>query len=91
MKYAKGKEKKKTFVVDRVYRFDPSRFILEHYVDGDLVNDQNPTNRSPASKDNLHVWGTFLSFDLDIFSHLLYQYNNQLIRTRFTSDVLGVI
>ncbi|KAL1980672.1 hypothetical protein VTN96DRAFT_3652 [Rasamsonia emersonii] len=39
------------------YWFDPSRFILEHYVDGDLVNDANPVNRSPASPDNLHVWG----------------------------------
>ena len=40
-------------------RFDPSRFIVEHYVDGDLVNDESPTNRSLASPDNLHVWGMF--------------------------------
>ncbi|KAE8336778.1 hypothetical protein BDV24DRAFT_154915 [Aspergillus arachidicola] len=39
------------------YWFDPSGFIVEHYVDGDLVNDQLPTNRSLASPDNLHVWG----------------------------------
>ncbi|KAJ5806095.1 oxidoreductase [Penicillium pulvis] len=39
------------------YWFDPSRFILEHYVDGDLVNDEYPTNRSLASPDSLHVWG----------------------------------
>ncbi|RHZ50595.1 uncharacterized protein CDV56_103787 [Aspergillus thermomutatus] len=39
------------------YWFDPSGFILEHYVDGDLVNEDYPTNRSPASPNNLHVWG----------------------------------
>lgn len=38
-------------------RFDPSKFILEHYVDGDLVEDETPINRSKASPDNLHVWG----------------------------------
>ncbi|KAI9730594.1 MAG: hypothetical protein M1834_005837 [Cirrosporium novae-zelandiae] len=37
--------------------FDPSRFILEHYVDGDLVDSSQPVNRQPASPDNLHVWG----------------------------------
>ncbi|KAJ5198603.1 uncharacterized protein N7498_007720 [Penicillium cinerascens] len=39
------------------YWFDTSRFILEHYVDGDLVDDEHPINRSQASPDNLHVWG----------------------------------
>ncbi|BAE54542.1 unnamed protein product [Aspergillus oryzae RIB40] len=39
------------------YWFDTSRFIIEHYVDGDLVNDQHQTNRSLATPDNLHVWG----------------------------------
>ncbi|KAK7206987.1 oxidoreductase [Myxozyma melibiosi] len=39
------------------YWFDPSKFILEHYVDGDLVNDETKTNRVPASPDGLHVWG----------------------------------
>ncbi|KAJ3545425.1 hypothetical protein NM208_g2505 [Fusarium decemcellulare] len=39
------------------YWFDPSRFILEHYVDGDLVNEEHATNRSKASPNNLHVWG----------------------------------
>ncbi|KAF9888931.1 hypothetical protein FE257_008100 [Aspergillus nanangensis] len=39
------------------YWFDPSRFIIEHYVDGDLVDDQLPTNRSLASPNNLHIWG----------------------------------
>jgi catechol 2,3-dioxygenase-like lactoylglutathione lyase family enzyme len=46
-------------------RFDPSRFIMEHYVDGDLVNDETPINRTQASPDNLHVWGKpcFTRFD----------------------------
>ncbi|KAH6999321.1 oxidoreductase [Ilyonectria destructans] len=39
------------------YWFDTSRFILEHYVDGDLVNKDYPTNRVKASPDNLHIWG----------------------------------
>ncbi|KAH9217849.1 Glyoxalase/Bleomycin resistance protein/Dihydroxybiphenyl dioxygenase [Leptodontidium sp. 2 PMI_412] len=39
------------------YWFDPSRFIMEHYVDGDLVNDETPINRTQAAPDNLHVWG----------------------------------
>ncbi len=38
-------------------RFDPSKFIIEHYVDGDLVNDKTPTGRIKAHPDNLHVWG----------------------------------
>jgi hypothetical protein len=39
------------------YWFDPSRFILEHYVDGDLVNDETPINKTQAALDNLYVWG----------------------------------
>ncbi|KAJ5982940.1 hypothetical protein N7481_005039 [Penicillium waksmanii] len=39
------------------YWFDTSRFILEHYVDGDLINDTSPTERELASPSNLHVWG----------------------------------
>jgi hypothetical protein len=38
-------------------RFDPSRFILEHYVDGDLVDETHPTHREKAAPGNLHVWG----------------------------------
>jgi len=30
---------------------------MEHYVDGDLVNDETPINRTKAAPDNLHVWG----------------------------------
>ena len=39
------------------YWFDPSRFILEHYVDGDLVDISHPTQKSAASHDGIHVWG----------------------------------
>jgi len=39
------------------HRFDTAHFILEHYVDGDLVDNSEPPHRSLASKDNLHVWG----------------------------------
>jgi hypothetical protein len=38
-------------------RFDPAGFILEHYVDGDLLDMSEPTHKNLASPDNLHVWG----------------------------------
>ena len=38
-------------------RFDTSKFILEHYVDGDLVNCETPINRDVASPDGLYIWG----------------------------------
>ena len=40
-----------------VPRFDPAGFIMEHYVDGDLLDMREPTHRTKASPDNLHVWG----------------------------------
>ncbi|CZR67988.1 related to 2,3-dihydroxybiphenyl-1,2-dioxygenase [Phialocephala subalpina] len=39
------------------YWFDPSKFIMEHYVDGDLVNDETPINRKATTEAQLHVWG----------------------------------
>jgi hypothetical protein len=42
------------------YWFDPSKFIVEHYVDGDLVNDETPLTRTKAGPNNLHVWGAIL-------------------------------
>jgi hypothetical protein len=39
------------------YWFDPSGFILEHYVDGDLLDMNEPTHHTKAAPDNLHVWG----------------------------------
>jgi len=41
-------------------RFDSSKFILEHYIDGDLVDERTPTNRNAAAPGNLHVWGKSL-------------------------------
>ncbi|KAK4224068.1 Glyoxalase/Bleomycin resistance protein/Dihydroxybiphenyl dioxygenase [Podospora fimiseda] len=39
------------------YWFDPSGFIMEHYVDGDLLDMKEPTHHNKAAPDNLHVWG----------------------------------
>ncbi|KAK3389261.1 Glyoxalase/Bleomycin resistance protein/Dihydroxybiphenyl dioxygenase [Podospora didyma] len=39
------------------YWFDPSKFILEHYVDGDLLNMNEPTHHTKEGPGNLHVWG----------------------------------
>lgn len=39
------------------YWFDPSKFVMEHYVDGDLLDQSYPTQRSKSSPDSLHVWG----------------------------------
>ncbi|KAK4169807.1 Glyoxalase/Bleomycin resistance protein/Dihydroxybiphenyl dioxygenase [Cladorrhinum sp. PSN259] len=39
------------------YWFDPSGFIMEHYVDGDLLDMREQTHHNKASLDNLHVWG----------------------------------
>lgn len=38
-------------------RFDPAGFIMEHYVDGDLLDMREPTHKTKAGPDNLHVWG----------------------------------
>jgi hypothetical protein len=53
------------------YWFDPSRNIIEHYVDGDLVNDKVETTRTQAGPGNLHVWGMFTSSPLSRKSILL--------------------
>ncbi|KAI8931148.1 hypothetical protein NX059_011501 [Plenodomus lindquistii] len=39
------------------YWFDGSGNIVEHYVDGDLVNEDTPWRRVPAGPDSLYVWG----------------------------------
>ncbi len=38
-------------------RFDGSGNIVEHYSDGDLVNEDTPFSREAAAPDTLHVWG----------------------------------
>lgn len=40
-----------------IYRFDGSGNIVEHYSDGDLVNEDTPMTRNAAAADTLHVWG----------------------------------
>lgn len=57
------------------YWFDPSGFILEHYVDGDLLDMREPTHNTKAAPDNLHVWGKL--------------YGNVLARIDDTDNVLG--
>lgn len=39
------------------YWWDTSKFMVEHYVDGDLVNHEAATTRSAAGPDGLHIWG----------------------------------
>ncbi|KAK3386867.1 Glyoxalase/Bleomycin resistance protein/Dihydroxybiphenyl dioxygenase [Podospora didyma] len=39
------------------YWYDRSGFIVEHYVDGDLVDETTPISRSEAGPDSLHIWG----------------------------------
>lgn len=39
------------------YWFDASGNILEHYSDGDLVNEDTPWERSPESPNSLYIWG----------------------------------
>ncbi|RYP51893.1 hypothetical protein DL768_002861 [Monosporascus sp. mg162] len=39
------------------YWFDPAGFIMEHYVDGDLVDATEPPHRSQSGPGSLHVWG----------------------------------
>lgn len=39
------------------YWFDPAGFIMEHYVDGDLVDATEPPHRSKSGPGSLHVWG----------------------------------
>jgi hypothetical protein len=41
------------------YWFDPSRFIMEHYSDGDQVNCHKPTVRSRAGPNSLYIWGKY--------------------------------
>ncbi|KAI1107942.1 glyoxalase family protein [Jackrogersella minutella] len=42
------------------YWYDPFGLIMEHYVDGDLVNSSEPTHLSQAGPGSLHVWGPAL-------------------------------
>ncbi|PKS08385.1 hypothetical protein jhhlp_005329 [Lomentospora prolificans] len=39
------------------YWFDPSKFIVEHYADGDLVNSKTEISKVQAGPDALAIWG----------------------------------
>ncbi|KAJ5812012.1 hypothetical protein N7474_008313, partial [Penicillium riverlandense] len=39
------------------YWFDASGNIIEHYSDGDLVNEDSPVSKEPAGPQSLYVWG----------------------------------
>jgi hypothetical protein len=45
------------------YWKDPSGFKIEHYADGDVVNDKTPTSRQAAGPDTLSIWGPPLPAD----------------------------
>ncbi|KAF3924533.1 hypothetical protein ABW21_db0204829 [Orbilia brochopaga] len=38
------------------YWWDPNGFMVEHYIDGDLVNEDTPTGRHLAGDESLAVW-----------------------------------
>ncbi|EPS35903.1 hypothetical protein H072_10636 [Dactylellina haptotyla CBS 200.50] len=38
------------------YWWDPNGFMVEHYIDGDLVNEDTPTGRQLAGDESLAVW-----------------------------------
>lgn len=39
------------------YWWDPHHNMIEHYADGDLVNQNTPVSWSAAGDENLAVWG----------------------------------
>jgi len=39
------------------YWYDTSKNIVEHYADGDLVNEETPVGYGPAGHESLAVWG----------------------------------
>lgn len=39
------------------YWFDTSKFVLEHYADGDLVNKDTPISQDQATPRSLFIWG----------------------------------
>jgi hypothetical protein len=68
-------------------RFDPSGFIMEHYVDGDLLDMREPTHRTKAAPDNLHVWGRLCPGYMPAAT----DHANGLDRARGSGDVLAMM
>jgi hypothetical protein len=81
-----GVKERKGLEADLVHRFDPSKFILEHYVDGDLLDNKQPTQESEASLDNLYVWGEFPSG----LPQTVVPSNYFLYRSRFAASILDM-
>lgn len=54
----------RTLVLMAFRRFDSSGNIVEHYCDGDLVNQDTATSREPAVLESLYVWGPNLPLGL---------------------------
>jgi hypothetical protein len=71
-----------------ITRFDPSGFIMEHYVDGDLLDMKEPTHHTKAAPDNLHVWGMLFQFVPD---KKRPSANGVVGRARGAGDVLAMI
>jgi len=45
------------------YWWDTSKFMIEHYTDGDTVNNKTPIGFGPAGSESLAVWGPELPLD----------------------------
>jgi hypothetical protein len=46
-----------TYSVSLLCRFDSSGNIVEHYCDGDMVNENTPVEREPQSPHSMYIWG----------------------------------
>jgi len=44
-------------ILSHLDRFDASGNIVEHYSDGDLVNEQTPLGRELEAPNSLYIWG----------------------------------
>lgn len=67
------------------YWFDPSKFIMEHYADGDLMDNSYPTQRTLAGPGNLHVWGEYVPCEEMVMCNADLQ-----CRTRRAVDLLDM-
>lgn len=57
MKKKERKESVPSLLLTLPCRFDASGNVVEHYSDGDLVNQDSPFERQPAGPESLYVWG----------------------------------
>jgi hypothetical protein len=52
----------------RRFRFDAMGNILEHYSDGDVVNEDTPQQREVESPNSLYIWGPNLPSKFPVFN-----------------------